>query len=182
MHSLDFSYGKEEEVIRNRPLLNLSNWLAEDLLTTRVAGADAKRGVPVRRKCGESSVFVVTMNRILVAEVDQADPDNYFHESIRSVAHHNSGMKSRAGNVNTPMEFSFKAWEKRRRNLAPEADQVLPMIAASGRVGMTRMQIGHAVDLDRDVLNQLLRGMIGMGLLTVAWEDSVPVYRTTDVQ
>jgi hypothetical protein len=44
---------------------------------------------------------------------------------------------------------------------------------------MTRKQIGNAVDLDRNVLNQLLDGMVGMGLLTVAWEDGMPVYRTS---
>lgn len=78
------------------------------------------------------------------------------------------------------MEYSFKSWEKRRRHLAPEADRVLPLIA--GSTGMTRKQIGNAVELDRDVLNQLLDGMVGMGLLTVAWDEGVPVYRTSGVR
>lgn len=39
------------------------------------------------------------------------------------------------------------------------------------------MQIGNAIKLDREVLNQLLDGMVGMGFLTVAREGGVPVYR-----
>ena len=75
------------------------------------------------------------------------------------------------------MKYSFHAWERRRRHLAPEADRLLPLIASTA--GMTRKQIGNAVDLDRNVLNQLLDGMVGMGLLTVEWEDGMPVYRTS---
>lgn len=73
------------------------------------------------------------------------------------------------------MEYSFKTWERRRRHLAPAADRVLPLIAST--TGMTRMQIGNAIKLDREVLNQLLDGMVGMGFLTVAREGGVPVYR-----
>ena len=43
---------------------------------------------------------------------------------------------------------------------------------------MSRKQIGSAVDLDRDVLDQLLAGLVGIGMLTVAWEGGVWVYRT----
>jgi hypothetical protein len=53
----------------------------------------------------------------------------------------------------------------------------MPLIAAAGTAGMNRQQIGNAVDLDRDVLDQLLAGLINIGLLTVAWKDGVPIYR-----
>jgi hypothetical protein len=74
------------------------------------------------------------------------------------------------------MISSFKSWE-RRRHLAPEADRILPLVAAAGTAGMNRFQLGNAVDLNRETLDQLLAGLVGIGLLTVAWVRGVPVYR-----
>lgn len=79
--------------------------------------------------------------------------------------------------VNTPMISSFKSWE-RRRHLAPEAERILPLVAAAGTAGMNRFHLGNAVDLNRETLDQLIAGLVGIGLLTVSWEDDVPVYRT----
>ena len=42
---------------------------------------------------------------------------------------------------------------------------------------MNRFQLGNAVDLSRDTLDQLIAGLVGTGLLTVAWERGEPVYR-----
>ena len=42
---------------------------------------------------------------------------------------------------------------------------------------MGRRQIGNAVQLDRQVLDELLTGMVQVGLLTVIWRDETPVYR-----
>lgn len=75
------------------------------------------------------------------------------------------------------MEYSFKSWKKRRKQQAPEADRILPMIAAAGSVGMTRRQIGNAVELDQEVLEELLARMVEVGLLNVIWRDGLPVYR-----
>jgi hypothetical protein len=74
------------------------------------------------------------------------------------------------------MELSFKTWEKRRRQ-QPHADTILPMVAASGVYGMTRKQLGHALDLDRDVLDQLLNGLVQFGLLTMTNGEGGPIYR-----
>lgn len=74
------------------------------------------------------------------------------------------------------MEYSFTSWE-RKRHLTPEGERILPLVAASGSAGMNRKQIGNAVDLDRDIVDQLLAGLVGIGMLTVAWEGGVPVYR-----
>lgn len=74
------------------------------------------------------------------------------------------------------MISSFKSWE-RRRQLAPEAERSLPLVAAAGSAGMNRFQLGNAIDLNRETLDQLLAGLVGIGLLTVAWERGVPVYR-----
>jgi hypothetical protein len=74
------------------------------------------------------------------------------------------------------VDLSFKSWE-RRRHLAPEADRILPFIAAAG--ALSRQQLGHALDLDRDVLDQLLAGLVSFGLLTVTRGPGGPVYRST---
>jgi hypothetical protein len=75
------------------------------------------------------------------------------------------------------MISSFKSWERRRRHPAPEAERILPLVAAAGTAGMNRFQLGNAVDLNREKLDQLIAGLVGIGLLTVAWEGDVPVYR-----
>jgi hypothetical protein len=75
------------------------------------------------------------------------------------------------------MISSFKTWEKQRRHLAPEAERVLPLVAAAGTAGMNRFQLGNAIDLSRETLDQLLSGLVGIGLLTLALERGVPVYR-----
>ena len=35
----------------------------------------------------------------------------------------------------------------------------------------------EAVDLDRDVLDPLLDGLVNIGFLTLAWENGIPIYR-----
>ena len=76
------------------------------------------------------------------------------------------------------MDISFAIWERRRRDICPEPERILPLVAAAGSAGMTRVQLGHAVDLDQYVLDELLTGMVGVGLLTVTAGVGSPVYRT----
>jgi len=38
------------------------------------------------------------------------------------------------------------------------------------------MQIGNAIELDQEVLDELLAGMVEVGLLNVMWRDGLPVY------
>jgi len=47
------------------------------------------------------------------------------------------------------MDYTFTTWERRRRKL-PESERLLPLLRAAGATGMTRQQVGNAVDLDRD--------------------------------
>jgi hypothetical protein len=72
------------------------------------------------------------------------------------------------------MNHSFKTWLHRRRRclveLAPEADKVLPLVAGAGTNGITRRQLGHTLDLDREIVDALLD--------CLAWENGVPVFRT----
>ena len=56
----------------------------------------------------------------------------------------------------------------------------MPLIAAS-TTGLTRVQIGHAVHLDRDLLDELLARMVGVGLLMLSRDARGPVYRATSV-
>ena len=79
--------------------------------------------------------------------------------------------------INILMEYNFTSWQKRRRHLAPEADRILPLVVAARTAGMSRVQIGNAIALDQEVLNELLAGMVQIGWLTVGWRDGLPVYR-----
>jgi len=81
-----------------------------------------------------------------------------------------------SGCINIFMGYSFRIWEQARR-LQPQADTILPLIKASS-YGMTRRQLGHALDLDREVLDQLLAGLVSFGLLTVGTGPGGPVYRS----
>ena len=76
------------------------------------------------------------------------------------------------------MEYSFKSWERRRRKL-PESERLLPLLRAAGATGMTRLQVGNAIELDRDTLDELLGGLVGAGMLILARDTRGPVYRTT---
>ena len=76
------------------------------------------------------------------------------------------------------MDQSFHSWLRRRHDPIPQADKIMPLVAAAGPTGMTRGQIGHAVALDRDVLDELLDGLVRSGLLVVGWENEVMVFRT----
>ena len=76
------------------------------------------------------------------------------------------------------MDISFPSYERRRRNIRPEPERILPLVAAAGTAGMTRQQIGHAVDIERDVLDELLTSMVGVGLLMLSKDARGSVYRS----
>jgi hypothetical protein len=78
------------------------------------------------------------------------------------------------------VDYTFTAWERRRRKF-PESERLLPLLRAAGSLGMTRRQIGSAVRLDRDVLDQLLDGMVGASILILSRDARGPVYRATAV-
>lgn len=79
------------------------------------------------------------------------------------------------------MSISFTSWEQRRRNISPEADRIYPLVKAAGVYGMSRKEIGSAVDLDREVLDQLLNGLVSAGMLMSSRDARGPVYRATGV-
>lgn len=53
-----------------------------------------------------------------------------------------------------------------------EADRLLPILAASGTVGMNRKQLGAAIDLEPEILDRLLNGYVQFGLVTVSDDDA----------
>jgi hypothetical protein len=70
---------------------------------------------------------------------------------------------------------SFKSW--RDRETIPLADRIMPIIAQRGAQGMSRGEIGRIVDLERDVLDQLLDGLVRFGLLIMTDMNGVRYYR-----
>jgi hypothetical protein len=80
---------------------------------------------------------------------------------------------------------SFSCWLTHREHAedhhVPEADRLGFLISQAGAAGVTRKQIGDAIDLDRDVLNELLAGFVASGLLRVTSQNGVPVYRAASV-
>jgi hypothetical protein len=59
----------------------------------------------------------------------------------------------------------FAVWVNNRH--VPLADRVVPMVASAGRRGMTRAEIGKAIDLERATLDALLAGLVEAGQLIV---------------
>jgi hypothetical protein len=79
------------------------------------------------------------------------------------------------------VDYTFKSWLRRRRNIIPVADRILPLLKGASTTGMSQKQIGSAVDLDRDTLDDLLGGLVNAGLVIFSWEPRGPVYRATSV-
>lgn len=75
------------------------------------------------------------------------------------------------------MALTYAEWEQRRRGV-PQTDRVLPLVTAAGATGMTWKQLASAVPLDRQLLDDLLSGLVSTGLLAIAWEGGFPVYRS----
>ena len=80
------------------------------------------------------------------------------------------------------MIYSFESWVRHRHgDVMPEADRILPLLKAPGAMGMSRKQIGHAVEIDRDILDDLLASMVGASMLMLSRDAQGPVYRATAV-
>ena len=103
--------------------------------------------------------------------------------SILSAEHPNKAVSAAAafGHADHKyvMSLSFTTWEQRRRDISPEADRILPLVKGAGVFGMSRKQLGSAVKLDRDVLDDLLGAMVGTGILILSRDAQGPVYRAT---
>jgi hypothetical protein len=75
------------------------------------------------------------------------------------------------------MRYSFKSWLRRRGDPTPEADKLLPILVAAGEAGMNRKQIGDAVRLEPEILDELLDGLVRFGAVTVCYEAEGRTFR-----
>ena len=82
------------------------------------------------------------------------------------------------GRLHNFMIMSFTSWlNHRNENQVPECDRIVPIIAQAGPQGMNRGQIGKLMNLEREVLDELLAGLVRFGLLTVTSLNGIQVYR-----
>jgi hypothetical protein len=76
------------------------------------------------------------------------------------------------------METSFLAWLETRahRSELPDVTRLSQLIAQAGAAGIRRPDLGKAITLDRDVLDDLLAAMVAAGQIGVAEVDGESVY------
>ncbi len=73
---------------------------------------------------------------------------------------------------------SFASW--RDRKTTPLVDQILPLVADRGALGISRGELGRLVDLERDTLDALLDGFVRAGMLVLSNMNGVRIYRKAD--
>jgi len=60
----------------------------------------------------------------------------------------------------------------------PEDNKVIAMIVQSGPRGVSRSELGSAIDLPSKVLDEMLEMLARNGWVTVTWDGENHVYRT----
>jgi DNA-binding transcriptional ArsR family regulator len=74
---------------------------------------------------------------------------------------------------------SFLTWVRQKQNRPDrhiaQSDKIIPLLQQTG--GMTRNQLGSAVDLDPNTLNQLLAALVGSGQITLDLTGGIARYR-----
>ena len=70
----------------------------------------------------------------------------------------------------------YSDWLRHRQVKPPEADRLIPIIANAPQ-GISRGEIGAAIKLDRKVLDEFLDGLVRVGVVRVAIENGIRVYR-----
>lgn len=73
----------------------------------------------------------------------------------------------------------FNTWVQNQQVKIPEPDRLVLLIKQAGSKGMTRAEIGGAINMDRDFLDQFLDGLVQVGVLRVVDQDGVRVYWVT---
>lgn len=71
----------------------------------------------------------------------------------------------------------FTSWVQRRQITIPEADKLLPLISQAGPQGISRGEIGRAITLDREVLDEFLDGLVRIGVVQMTDQNGIRVYR-----
>lgn len=72
--------------------------------------------------------------------------------------------------IDTRMKAPFSDWLEARtqRPQIPETTRLLHLIAQAGAAGIRRRDLGRAITLDRDVLDDILAAMVAAGQIEVA--------------
>ena len=71
----------------------------------------------------------------------------------------------------------FTTWIQKQQIKLPEADRILPLISQAGPQGITRGEIGRAITLDREVLDEFLDGLVRIGVVQMTDQNGIRVYR-----
>ncbi len=76
---------------------------------------------------------------------------------------------------------SFLSWLYRKENRPDrhiaQADKLMPLLQQAGPGGMTRRQLGSAVDLDPNILDELLAALVSSGIVSLDQVGGGPRYR-----
>ena len=71
----------------------------------------------------------------------------------------------------------FETWVQKQQIKTPEADRILPLISQAGPQGISRGEIGKAITLDRQVLDDFLDGLVRIGVVQITDKNGIRVYR-----
>ena len=71
----------------------------------------------------------------------------------------------------------FTTWVQKQQIKTPEADRILPLISQSGPQGISSGELGKAITLDREVLDEFLAGLVRIGVVRVDLVNGIKVYR-----
>lgn len=76
---------------------------------------------------------------------------------------------------------SFHSWAGSRSNQPDkhinQSDKIVPLLQQAGPVGMTRRQLGGAINLERELVDGLLRALLDTGQISIAHVGGVNFYR-----
>ncbi len=90
-------------------------------------------------------------------------------------AAHPTKNERRTGNYRMALP-PFSSWIQKQQIKPPEADRLVPLIAQAGAAGISRGEIGRAIALDRDVLDEFLDGLVRAELLRIVDRGGVRIY------
>ncbi|MGE3408656.1 MAG: hypothetical protein AB7I37_17690 [Pirellulales bacterium] len=71
----------------------------------------------------------------------------------------------------------FTTWVQKQQIKTPEADRILPLISQSAAKGISRGELGKAIKLDRQVLDDFLDGLVRVGVVRVDLVNGIRTYR-----
>ena len=70
----------------------------------------------------------------------------------------------------------FTTWIQNHQVRIPEHDRLVPLIKQAGSQGLTRAEIGKAINMDRDFLDEFLAGLVQAGVLRVVDQNGMRTF------